>query len=68
MITEISYRWWNTNDWYTMHESMVSHRDFAIMYALVIDGKRTFEDESLEKVLIVQRRIVQTAKLFERRT
>lgn len=65
MTVEISYRWRHTENWFTMHESVVSHRSPADMYALVIDGKRTFQNESLEKVLTVQRRVVHTAKLLE---
>lgn len=65
MKVEIAYRVRYTGQWFTPHASML-HENFNIdMFSLVIDGQRTFHNESLTKVQTVQRRVVQTAKLLE---
>lgn len=65
MTLEIAYRYRYTGEWYTMPESTVGERSIADMYALVINGNRSFQNESLVKVQTVQRKILHTAQLLE---
>lgn len=65
MTVEIAYRWRYTDKWHVMTESTVSERSPADLYAVVIDGQRTYKNESLAKVQTVARRVKHTADLLE---
>lgn len=63
MTVEIAYRWRYTDEWHVMAESTVNEP--ADLYAVVINGQRTFKNESLAKVQTVARRVKHTADLLE---
>lgn len=64
MKIEIAYLCRHTDNWYMMTDS-TNILPYASMYSLVIDGQRTFESPSLDKVQIVANRVKHTANLLE---
>lgn len=63
MTIQIAYR--VHENWNVMSDFLCNPRKLAVEYALVIDGQRTFQNESFDKVVIVASRVKHTAKLLE---
>ena len=63
MSVQIAYR--VNENWNVMADFITNERKLAVEYAVVIDGQRTFQNESFDKVKTVADRINHTAKLLE---